>query len=288
MKPAVTTVIRAFDGSLADAEGLLVVERATFDEAPYSPEQVRALLTEGPQRAWLALAAGEVVGFVIGFATHGLAGVSWEIDLLAIHAEWRGRGLATRLIWAASAHGASLARRARAVVASDNPASAVAFRRAGFCPAERCTLLIYRPDEHDFAPEPVPGVRVRAAASPAELAGWFEGPPPGELPGLTLLLAEQTGQVAGYAELLAVQTLLYRGIWIESLGASSQAVRSALIQAALERAVAAGLDEIGAMVPEADRALQQALRAARFHSLGTFSWLRADLPLPGLAGSAHA
>ena len=74
MKPTAATTIRAFDGSLADAEGLLAVERATFDESPYSAEQVRAMLTEGSQRAWLALAAGQIVGFVIAFPTYGLGG----------------------------------------------------------------------------------------------------------------------------------------------------------------------------------------------------------------------
>jgi ribosomal protein S18 acetylase RimI-like enzyme len=286
MKSVVAIVIRAFDGSLADAEGLLAVERATFDESPYAPEQVRAMLAEGPQRAWLALAGDEVAGFVIGFVTTGLRGPCWEVDMLAVHPDWRGHRLATRLIRAA-APGASRVCRARAVVASDNPASAAAFRRAGFHSTERCTLLIYRPEEHNSAPMPAPDVAVRAAASPAEIAGWLAEPPPPEgAPGLTILLAEQARHLAGYAELLDVQTLLYRGTWIESLVASTRAVRSALIQAALARAIAAGLDEIGAMVPEADRALQQALRAAQFRSLGEFFWLRADLPLPGLAGEA--
>jgi len=288
MKPAVTTVIRAYDGSLADAEGLLAVERATFDESPYAPQQVRAMLTKGPQRAWLALAGGEIVGFVIGFVTSGLRGPCWEVDMLAVHPDWQGHRLATRLIRVASAQGAPGVRRTRAVVASDNPASAAAFRRAGLYPAETCTLLIYRPEEHDLLPEPASDVVVRVAASPAEIAGWLaEPPPPGSTPGLTILLAEQAGQLAGYTELLDVQTLLYRGTWIESLVATSRAVRGALIRGALARAIAAGLDEIGAMVPEQDRALQQALRMAQFRSLGEFFWLQADLPLPGVAEKAH-
>jgi hypothetical protein len=43
------------------------------------------------------------------------------------------------------------------------------------------------------------------------------------------------------------------------------------------------LDEIGMMVPEDEPPLQETLLAAGFRSLGDFDWLRAELPLPGLA-----
>jgi hypothetical protein len=84
--------------------------------------------------------------------------------------------------------------------------------------------------------------------------------------------------------LIEVQTLLYRGLWIESLAASTQTVRVALVNEALNRAMSMGLDEIGMMVPAGERSLQDALLAAGFRSLEDFDWLRADLPLPGLAG----
>ena len=60
---------------------------------------------------------------VIAFLTNGRRGPCWEIDLLAVEPDWRGDGLATRLIRAAGAPGARMARRARAAVASDNEAS---------------------------------------------------------------------------------------------------------------------------------------------------------------------
>ncbi|MFN2289622.1 MAG: GNAT family N-acetyltransferase [Anaerolineae bacterium] len=282
-----STIIRAFDGSLDDAEGLLMVEAATFSESPYSPEEVRGMLTGGPQRAWLALGDGEVVGFVVGFLTQGLQGRCWEIDLLAVLPAWRGYGLATRLIRVASGYGARLAPRARAVTADDNSASQRAFTRAGFLPGpEMCHLLIQRLEGlQPWAPQTV-GVRVRKASSSAELGPWL--PDLQDLPqrpGLSLLVAEQHGNVTGYAELLQVETLLYRGVWIETLSAQSRAARAALVREATNWALLAGLEEIGAMVPQEDRAAQQALRAAGFRSLGAFQWLLADLPLPGLATS---
>jgi len=274
-------IIRACDGSLADAEGLLAVERATFDESPYGAEQVRAMLAGGPQRAWLAVAGATIVGFVIAFLTHGLRGPCWEIDLLAVHPDWIGRGLATRLIQAATA-GAGAGRgasRARAVVAADNDASARAFARAGFQPApEVCNLLICRLKGLEPRPWSAAGVTIREAASVAEAAGWLGDLPsfPAPAPDLTLLLAEQQGQPAGYAELIDVQTILYRGVWIESLAAFTRAVREALIQQAVNRAIAAGLDEIGAMVPHSNRPWQEALLPRGFRSLGDFCWLVAS------------
>jgi ribosomal protein S18 acetylase RimI-like enzyme len=283
------TIIRAFDGSLDDAEGLLAVEKATFNEAPYSPEQVQAMLTEGPQRAWLALGEDDVVGFVLGFPTFGLRPPCWEIDLLAVHPDWTGLGLASRLIRAASAHGMTVARAARAAVATDNHASARAFTRVGFRRAGVCELLLFRPRDHTPRPWVALGVGVQEAASLKEAAGWLPEEAAAERTGeaLTLLLAEHQGQPDGDAELIKVQTLLYRGAWIESLTASKRLVQAALSHAAANWATNAGLDEIGMMVPERDRDLREALRSAGFRSLGAFDWLRVPLPLPGLA-SPHA
>jgi ribosomal protein S18 acetylase RimI-like enzyme len=287
------TTIRTFDGSLADAEGLLAVEQATFDESPYSAEQVRAMLTGGPQRAWLAMAGSTVAGFVAAFPTYGLRSPCWEIDLLAVHPDWAGCGLATRLIRVAAACGEEVAGRTRAVVSAGNGASVRAFSRAGFRPAaEVCNLFICRIEGLEARPWSAPGAAIREAADVAEalpldgrLGDWLA---PNDKFDLILLLAEQFGQPTGYAELIDVQTILYRGVWIESLVASTRAVREALVQHAVNRAIAAGLDEIGAMVPKSDWPWQEALLARGFRSLGDFHWLTAELPLSGLDAPPQA
>jgi len=290
------TIIRRFAGTLADAEGLLAVERATFDESPYGAEQVQRMLTGGAQRAWLAVNGGQVIGFVAAFPTTGLRGPCWEIDLLAVHPDWTGQSLATRLIRKAATEGIEVARRARAAVAGDNAASARAFLRAGFRRAEACRLFIYQIKGLSPQPWTALGVTVREATSLEEAARWLpedtvspdaggsvawhelqrDGSP-------ILLLAEYSGRPAGYGELIRVQTLLYRGLWIESLAASKQTVRVALLNETLNRAIAMDLDEIGMMVPEGEQSLQETLLAAGFRSLGDFDWFRAGLPLPGLA-----
>jgi hypothetical protein len=232
------------------------------------------------------------VGFVIAFPTTSLQGTHWEIDLLAVLPEWRGRRLGTRLIRAASAYGSTLAPRTRAFVAVDNGASARAFSRVGLRPStETYTLLIYRPDpDPKGADQRSVGRRlgsvltVREATTLSDAADWLPAQPlPASHPNLTLLLAEWDGGPAGYAELVAVQTLLYRGIWIESLQDPDRAVREALIDGAVSRAAAAGLDEVGAMVPAPNWPLRDTLLARGFRSIGEFRRYTASLPLPGLA-----
>lgn len=275
---------------MADARGLLAVERATFNESPYSTGQIRNMLAGGSQRAWLAIGDGAVVGFVAAFPTWGLLGRRWEIDLLAVHPDWSGQGIATRLIGAAAEGGASLAKQARAIVASDNTASMRAFARAGFRSApETRQLLICRLGDQVTQPGPAPGVSIREASSVAEAAGWLpiDAAQDASLTvqgseGMKLLLAEQDGQPAGYAELLEVQTILYRGVWIESLVALTRAARRALVLKILKQARASGLEEVGALVPHGNWRWQQALLAEGFQSLGAFHWLTAPLPLPGL------
>ena len=324
MTKSARTLVRAFDGSLADAEGLLQVERATFNESPYSAQDVRELLVGGLQRAWLAIVADRVAGFVIAFPTHSLSGDWWEIDVLAVHPDCAGRGLATRLIRTAAAHGAGTARRARAVVATDNAASARAFTRTGFREArDVCQLLIYRTEGLTPRPWVAPGVTLREATRLADAEEWLATLPirsvdplvPSGLrggysaglgrrpaqprtgleeqaaghhvaqedPNRTFLLAEQDGRPAGYAELIQVQTLLYRGEWIESFVALTRTIREALFEFAVNRAKTANLDEVGALVPEHNWLLRQALLAGGFRSLGEFRWLTAELPLPGWA-----
>jgi ribosomal protein S18 acetylase RimI-like enzyme len=281
--------IRAFDGSLRDAEELLAVEGATFNESPYTAEQVRAMLSGGDQRAWLAIGEGQVVGFVVAFPTHGLRGACWEIDLLAVHPDWTKRGLATRLIRTAAGHGASIAGKARAVVSTENAGSGRAFRRAGFRCTGRCELLIFRPEDGLPRPWHTLGMTIRQAHGGDDVTGCVQRLGPSfelanlsELQGRdgwTLLVAESGDEITGCAELSEVQTLLYHGVWIESLIASRSAVRIALAHGALDYGVGAGLDEIGMMVPAAEHSLRVALQETGFRSLGTFDWFETELPM---------
>jgi len=268
-------LIRPFDGSRHDTEGLGAVERGTFAESPYNVDEVVHLLTNGEQRAWLAFDDGQVTGFVMAFPTCTLHGHNWEIDLVAVQPTSQGQGIATGLIKAAveGAGGHSLDK-ARAVASTDNPASQRAFTKAGFTPDETlCHLLLY--EIRGFAPrllDPCP-VTVRDLALSAEEAGAVlrlsEGLMlrPGDVLALAsrkaneILVAVREGEVVGFAELLYVETLLYRGIWLDSLSAqgADREVQTMLISEAVERAKCKRLDEIGCLVHVENHLLREAL-----------------------------
>jgi GNAT superfamily N-acetyltransferase len=297
-------LIRPFDGSRRDAEGLLAVERGTFAQSPCSADEVIHLLTKGEQRAWLAIVEGKAIGFVTAFLTYTLHGRNWEVDLVAVQPASQGQGIATELIKAAveGAGGHSLDI-ARAVVATGNPASQRAFAKAGFTPDEEvCHLLLY--EIRGFVPRPLDSGPVtvrdlalsteeavavlrlgegltprpsrsqipsrggshacpersrRAAGSRAWESALLESRDllgPGDVLALAsrkaneILVAVREGSIVGFAELLYVETLLYRGIWLESLVAkgADREIQAALISEAVERAKQKRLDEIGCLI----------------------------------------
>jgi ribosomal protein S18 acetylase RimI-like enzyme len=285
-------LIRSFDGSLRDAEGMLAVDRGTFAESPYDSDQVIHLLTRGEQRAWLAIVEGEVTGFVTAFPTHTLYGRNWEVDLVAVQPAFQKQGIATELIKAAvgGAGGRSLDM-ARAVVATDNPASQRAFTKAGFTPDETlCDLLLY--EIRGFAPRPLDSgsVTVRDLALSNQEVGAVlrlgQGLTlrPNDVLALAsrqaneILVAVRGEEIVGFAELLYVETLLYRGIWLESVIAqgADREVQAALISEAVERAKRQRLDEVGCLVNAENHLLREALAGQGFGVVNEYYIFRRD------------
>jgi len=289
----VKVLLRSFNGSLDDARGILAVDRATFDDCPYPPEQIVHLLMGGEQRAWVAEVDGSVVGFVTAFPTRTLQAESWEVDLLAVQPQHGRQGIGTALIKHAVAGAArSRATRARAVVAIKNHPSRRAFEAAGFqalsgtCHLMRCHVA------GAAARLPVPGMEaVRALKGEADARGILGLAPASphtaaqvtrlaSAKATTLLVAERDGSVAAFVELLKVQTLLYAGAWVEMLVAPAPNCNEAapLIAAAVEQVRAEGLDEIGCLVATRDWRLRQAFVGEGFVSAGEYLVLVQALP----------
>jgi ribosomal protein S18 acetylase RimI-like enzyme len=260
--------IRPFDPTQPDAEGILCVDRATFRDCPYHAKQVRQLLAHGSLRTWVADVDHSVAGFVVAFPTRAVRGPGWEIDLLAVHPDHQGQGIGTALITAARASSPDPSASQRAVVSTANAASARAFRRAGFQPDPvPCRLLRYTIHGRHPRPPVVAGTgRITTVRTKA----------PVELDSL-LLVVETDDVPCGQAELLPVQTLLYRGAWIESISACSTAARAVLAHAVVEHAKAATWDEVGSLVPgpvsgpeDTNWALRHGLLAAGFRDVGEY------------------
>ncbi len=129
----------------------------------------------------VAVEADEIVGFLSAFIVRG-ATTRWELDLIIVRAESRGKGIATALIRRALLHGATLgASWAKASIRVDNHASQRAFSKAGFTTDSHTqTLYLWTP-----APDATPPTK------------------------------RATERAAALAHLIPINSFLYRGVWIE-------------------------------------------------------------------------
>jgi len=242
-------VIRAVRCTLAEARALLAVERQTLGDSLYTADEVLDVLRRPEHHAYVATQADQMVGFSSCIETLTVWGKRLEIDMLGVLPTHRHRGLGTALVTrsirAARDRGV---RDLRAVVAADNVASQVAFRRAG---------LAALPHPFDMLIYEITGVEPVAFLP----EGWTwqierdntSGPPGGygvssAVGGSHLevhSLRDQEGTTRATAECLEVHTLAYRGLWLEALwGASPRAIRLAA-RVIAERGKALGLDEVG-------------------------------------------
>jgi ribosomal protein S18 acetylase RimI-like enzyme len=280
--------IRAFDRSWDDAQGIIEVDRATFGDCPYTPEQVLSLAADPGQYVWVAEERGRIVGFVSAFATHSLEASRWEVDELAVHPDSQRRGVGAALVARAVREGiigpGALAQ-ARALVAVDNHASARVFFKCGFAPIATVHLMLYSVEGREPRPwhEGWPMVRLAQPddrhaiarlkgcdrARVAEMLGQ---------PGITYLVAGPDRGVQGYAELIHVRTLQYEGFWLESMAVSragnrarDQWVLSALLNGAIkETKRCESLDEMGQLIPTEEASLYEVAVGAGLKRTGEY------------------
>lgn len=197
-----------------DAPALAQLIRETgLDDTPNS-EWIATVIGSTSRTTLLETAGdGTPIGFVDAFMTVSADGVPrWEVDLIGVHPDYRGRGIAQRLITASVEAGREQgAQVVRALIHLDNGASAGAFRRVGFI----------------------------SAPSTREL--YVSDTPPDE----TL------AALACAAHLIPVCTLTYSGVWIEN-DHSPQSLRAArAIRSKYGWFIAGALLPSGAPKPEA-------------------------------------
>ncbi|MCY3833191.1 MAG: GNAT family N-acetyltransferase [Chloroflexi bacterium] len=169
----------------------------------------------------------EVVGFVDAFFTSDRSGRRrLELDLLAVAASSRGRGIGGQLLAKCLAIAAdSDAREIRALVRSQNEAMQRLCGRHGFCRS---------PVSYDlYIAEPKPGAREMQSHE---------------------------------ASLIPVETLAYRGVWLEGT-LSQNAIDAAHLIARRQEA-----SRLGALISAAERPSAQLLRLNFFVNVGAYHW----------------
>ncbi len=123
----------------ADAPALSLIKSAVWPDERNDVELITAVLEQPDHRAFVATDSNRAVGFVDGFLTLSeTTQRRWEVDLLAVHPDYWGQGLATQLVAQSLESGAKMgAELSRTLIQVDNVGSQTAFARNGFKAAER-------------------------------------------------------------------------------------------------------------------------------------------------------
>ena len=274
--------IRQAEPTLRDATALLRVEGQSLGDSPYRPPQALDLLRTPEHYAYLAFSGERAVGFCSCIELTGIEGRCLEVDMLGVLRESRERGVAAALVRcsldAARRRGV---KRARAVVATDNVASRKVLLKAGLqMPVAPCEMHVHKLHGYGAVPTVPSGWRWHRASG-----GQFQ---PLAGPGSAFSacgrgrhvhwLVDGTGTVA-MAECVRIETMAYRGMWLERLWAASDRALRLMARLVVEEAKRLRLDEVGYLCPSSgprDRA-RLALLRAEYCSVGSYHILTARL-----------
>lgn len=179
--------------ALTDIEGIRAVVRDIWEQDAL-PDVCKAQIQDDACALWVAKERDDVLGFVSAFLTLDRAGHRrWEIDLLAVRHASQGHGLGQRLIRRVYQDAARQdVALARAAIRVENVPSQRAFERAGFSTDGQVYHLLL------WSPQRVDVL----AACPQGVS------------------------------LLPVDTLTYRGLWIEGLAGLPHAEQRCVVRTA--------------------------------------------------------
>jgi ribosomal protein S18 acetylase RimI-like enzyme len=174
MRDAVPLEIRRAESD--DAAAIAHVKRMVWPTETTDLSQIARAIEDPSHVTFVAQVDGLIVGFVDGFVTVQDDGMRrWEVDLLGVIPECRGKRIGERLVQASTAAGAQRqVALARGLVHIQNVASQRTFARCGYDPDNTLLNLYISAESADGVPERSPS-----------------------------------------GSLIPVQTFNYRGLWIE-------------------------------------------------------------------------
>ena len=161
-----------------DAPALAQLIRATGLDHNPDPERIARVSLESNHATLVETAAdGALIGFVDAFSTVAQDGtLRWEVDLLGVHPDYRGHGIARRLMCVAVDSGVrARAYPARALVKIDNIASLKAFQASGFILDPTICDLYISPDDADGEIAPLADTHLISVATLTYSGVWVEG-----------------------------------------------------------------------------------------------------------------
>ncbi len=236
-------MVRLARATPTDVAGIGMVIQDVWEQ-DILPDVGRAQIEDDHASLWVAKERGEVLGFASAFLTGNRAGhLRWEVDLVAVRSAHQGEGLGTKLIQRVCEDALGRgAGLARALVGVDNYPSQVAFHRAGFTSDH----FVYR------------------------LLIW---PPLARAP---------RGSCPDRVSLHPVDTLIYRGVWIEGLERAQPSAQRCAVTAA--RSLVAEQDRLnaGAVIPAGKEDLLPARLLDRSEMQGEYCWFVRPLTPAGM------
>lgn len=119
---------------IGDEKAIQRLKECVWPDETTRSERIRSVLNDPQHHTTAAVVDEDTVGFVDSFLTVSATGIlRWEVDLLAVHPEYRRQGIATRLIERSIQTGLERgAELARGLVQVDNTSSQRAFARNAF------------------------------------------------------------------------------------------------------------------------------------------------------------
>lgn len=221
----------------SDASAIAGLIRAAFPNVAADERQAARALRRDDHAAFVAERDGRVAGFCDGFVTRSAEGESrWEVDLVGVAPDSRGHGLARRLIAASVEAGRERGCAfARALIRLDNAASQRAFAAAGFA-VDPVLRLIY--------------VCSQSAGAFFDLAKFVACDAPDERPDW----------------LIPVETLTYRGGWIEADPTWDRLSCAVAARATFD------WDSVGVLVPAEQAGFFEVADGIDYEFVGTYQW----------------
>ena len=127
-------VLEIREADFGDAAQIAAVKRATWPDEEVHEGLIQKVLSLDDHRTQSVVCDGVAAGFASGFLTKAATHVlRWELDLLAVHPDFRGRGFASKLVAANTEAGFKMgAKNAHGLVQIENIPSQRAFARAGY------------------------------------------------------------------------------------------------------------------------------------------------------------